>query len=386
MVLIGILRFIPALIDNFSTKKVSKGGHLYNILVVLNAEEMAVLENIRHEDISFFRKMTKESAEDSLSWQMNDTSKILSKHHEVKFFDVYDLLGEGGMSEHDEIIVDHSIKGNKLVTKEAYKHQARLQTGMIIQVQPASDWKHKGSFDDLQSINSDADIESNKGAIVRLKKGGQSASVLHQLPKCFSTKIPSAKSSGLDKDFRSISALEASYSDDVAHHGDSTLPRAGRDMTNTCGHSDVDSLGSNSSKARTSPTHNLCNSSLLLRHSRMQDERAARDLDDDSDLDSTPRKSIRSQDATAVCTPRSMSCIAGAEDSSRWSPVSSKSYKNEGWVQEKWKWRDEQDSDDAMESYRDKGREEKEYEGDGSLYEEEKLDDDFYLETFEVEE
>jgi hypothetical protein len=379
MCLIGVLRFIPSLIDVFSTKKVPKGGHLYNILVVLNAEEMAVLENIRHEDISFYRKMTVESADDSLNWQMNSTSKILEKHQEVKFFDVYDLLGSSGMDERDEISLDHSIKGNKVFTKEAYRHEAQLQTGMIIQVRPASDWEHNDSFDDLKSINSDADLESCRVSIVRLKGGGQSVSVLNQLPRCFIANTPPGMSSETDMDFRDMPALGSSYSDGMAHNLDSSLSRTGRDgKTRSSGApSDSDSFSSCDSRAKTSATGRLSNSSLLYRHSTMRDARA---FDDASDLDSTPRKSIISQDVTSFCTPRSMSGIAVAEEGSKWSPESIRSYNmNDVWVGEKWNWRDENDSEDAMEwRSKDKGREEKDFEGDNmSTYEEEKQDGDF---------
>jgi hypothetical protein len=372
--LIGVLRFVPSLIDVFSTKKADRGGHLYNILVVLSAEEMAVLENIRHEDISFYRKMTVESAVDSLNWQMNGTSKILEKYQEVKVFDVYDLLGSSGMDERDEISRDHSIKGNKVITKEAYRHEAQLQTGMIIQVRPALDWVNSDSFDDLKSINSDADLESCRVSIVRLKGGGQSTSVLHQLPRCFITNTPPGMSSGTDIDFR-MPALGSSYSDGLANLGDSSPSRTGREASGA--QSDSDSFNSSDSRAKTSATGKLSNSSLLYRHSTMRDARA---FDDASDLDSTPRKSISSRDVTSFCTPRSMSCIAAAEEGSKWSPESTRSYNmNDVWSGEKWNWRDENDSEDAMEwRSREKGREEKDFEGDNtSIYEEEEQDDDF---------
>lgn len=383
MCLIGVLRFIPSLIDVFSTKKAPKGGHLYNILVVLNVEEMAILENIRHEDISFFRKMTVESADDSLNWKMNDSSNILEKHQEVRFFDVYDLLGSGGMDECDEISLDHSIKGNKVFTKEAYRHEAQLQTGMIIQVRPSSDWIHKDSFDDIKSINSDGDLESCRVSIVRLKGGGQSASVLHQLPRCFVTNPPPDISTGTDMDFNSTLPFEASYSDDMAHHGDNYLPTTERDgkTGSSGGQSDSDSYSSSDSRAKTSPTGKLSNGALLRRHSILRDAKA---FDDASDLDSTPRKSIISQDVMAFCSPRSisMSCIAAAaaDEGSKWSPESTRSYNmNDSWVGEKWNWREEGDSEDAMEwRAREKVREEKDFEGDnGSVYEEEKQDFDF---------
>lgn len=388
MFLIGVLRFIPSLIDIFYGKKVQKGGHLYNILVVLKGEEMAVLENIRHEDISFFRKMTIESAADTLNWQMNATSNILEKHQEVRFFDVYDLLGSKIINQNDEILRERSSKGNRVVRKEVLRDKTQLQTGMIILVRPASGWVHKESFDDLRSINSDADLESCRESMVRLKGGGQKASVLEQLPSCFITNTPPAKPSGAGMDFRNMLPRESTSSKDLAALRDAA--RCVRDVKTSRAPSDSDSFRSCDSRPRLPPSgksRDVNDNSLLHRHTMMREARA-RGEDSDGGSVSTPRRKINSQNASAACTPRSLSCIAGAEETNKWSSVSSRSYNlNDSWKGERCNWRADNDSDDTLEwraKQKIKEKEEHEANGEGqdddSSSEEEKnnsdLDDD----------
>lgn len=134
--LIWFLRFFPSLLATIKKKK-EKICHLYDILVVINDEEEAILENIRHEDITFFRRTNVEESSKSLKWTMNSTSDVLEQRFEVQFLDHYDLLGESGPSEEDKEGVGHAIKGEKLVTKEMYVHEPELQCGMIIRVKPA---------------------------------------------------------------------------------------------------------------------------------------------------------------------------------------------------------------------------------------------------------
>ena len=184
---IGLLRFLPSMMDVFMAKKAYVRGHLYNILVVLNDEEMAVLENIRHEDIAFFRRITETEKDSHMNdWTMNTSSEPMQKRQEVLFYDVYDLLGESGMGEEAEFSADHSLEGDKVVTKENYVHNAHLQTGMIIRVRPAKGWVPKETFNDMNSFSSASsephNIDSYPTVLVKIKGGRRGALTLDQLP------------------------------------------------------------------------------------------------------------------------------------------------------------------------------------------------------------
>lgn len=134
--LIWFLRFFPTALGMM--RKYEKIGHLYDILVVISDDEEAILENIRHDDITFFRRTNVEDPSQSLKWTMNSTSDVLEARFEVQFLDHYDLLGEGGPDEDDaDETVGHKVKGSKLVTKETYVHEPGQQMGMIIRVKPA---------------------------------------------------------------------------------------------------------------------------------------------------------------------------------------------------------------------------------------------------------
>lgn len=148
ILLISLLRFHPVVTAMLSAKKEPKEGHLYDILVVLNENEEAIIENIRHEDIAFFRRTYVESDDQSLVWMMNATADLLEKRFEVQFFDHYDLLGQSGLDEKFGK-TGHAVVGDKLITKEIYMHDAKLHMGMIIRVKVPLDDK------DLQRNNSD---------------------------------------------------------------------------------------------------------------------------------------------------------------------------------------------------------------------------------------
>jgi hypothetical protein len=150
VLLIWFLRFYPAFIGLFR-KKEKKDSHLYDVLVVVNDYEEAILENVKHQDIAFFRKMPNktdivekiEKSPKSIRWSMNDTAELLEKRMEVQFFDQYDLLGNNSKGRDDNDgrpcrSVDHALTGNQLVTKEVYVQEARLQMGMILRVKPSA--------------------------------------------------------------------------------------------------------------------------------------------------------------------------------------------------------------------------------------------------------
>lgn len=134
---IWFLRFYPALLAIIMKKEEEKPAHLYDILVVISEDEEAILENIKHQDIAFYRRTNVEDPSQSLRWTMNATSDVLEKRFEVQFLDHFDLLGDSGpKAENKADAVDHSVIGDKLVTKEVYVHDAGLQMGMIIKVKP----------------------------------------------------------------------------------------------------------------------------------------------------------------------------------------------------------------------------------------------------------
>ena len=144
ILLIAILRFNSSMLALIVAKKDEKKGHLYNILVVLNDNEEAILENIRHEDIAFFRPTEISHGHYINNWIMNTTNEVFERRFEVQFYDQFDLLGQSGVDE-DEIKSKRAVIGDKNITKEVYVHKARLQMGMIIAVKPMRTKTSRGS-------------------------------------------------------------------------------------------------------------------------------------------------------------------------------------------------------------------------------------------------
>ena len=138
VILVGFLRLNPTLATIIMTKEKPRAGHLYDILIIISDEEEAIIENIRHEDIVFLRRITKSDIDQTDSWMMNTSAEALEVRFEVQFYDHYDLLGESGPIEENVMSdVGHKVIGSKLVTKETYIHEASLHVGMIIRVKPA---------------------------------------------------------------------------------------------------------------------------------------------------------------------------------------------------------------------------------------------------------
>ena len=138
IVIISILRFSPAAVGMFIKKKVQKVGHLYDILVVLNDDEEAILENIQHEDIAYFRIMNDDVFEVTMAgWMMNVSPEPLGRRYEVGFFDQYGLLGIKSEGDDKDPNAITKIVGNKQHVKEVFLHEAQLQVGMIIRVKEA---------------------------------------------------------------------------------------------------------------------------------------------------------------------------------------------------------------------------------------------------------
>ena len=188
VILISFFRLIPSIVDLFTERIVMKRGHMYDILVVLNNDEHAVLENIRHEDIAFYRRIETENDYQSTSWLMNVTSNILEIRFEVEFFDTYDLLGQNKRDEADIISSkDDEIVGNKVIKQSIYAHDAALCMGMIIRVKPSRDHDVKGS-DDLYTNTGDDGMEHYPAILLKIKPAVHSTHVLKQLPHCYKTR------------------------------------------------------------------------------------------------------------------------------------------------------------------------------------------------------
>ena len=181
LVLISIFRFGPSLMDMYTKKNAPVSDHLYSILVVLNDEENAVLENIRHADIAFYRELNYDQRQHS-GWMMNTSGEIFEKRQEVQFFDIYGLLGK---------VVNDGIQ-LQAAPGEAFSRSSGLQIGMIIQTRPADGWvsKKNGNKEKPLSAVSNAVLVSYLDgysvAPIKAKKCGQSSDVLQQLPLCYS--------------------------------------------------------------------------------------------------------------------------------------------------------------------------------------------------------
>ena len=181
VLLIAFFRFFPSVVDMYAKKDVMKKGHLYDILVILNSEEHAVLENIRHEDIAFFRRIETENDFQSTDWLMNVTSDVLQKRFEVEFFDTYDLLGQNKRAKADK------TKTTSDDEVAVYVHEATICMGMIIKVIPSKDYKEKGS-EKLNATVDDGSMEHCPDILSQIKPATHSKDVLIQLPHCYKTR------------------------------------------------------------------------------------------------------------------------------------------------------------------------------------------------------
>jgi hypothetical protein len=138
VVLIGFLRFYPMFMSLFTKKKKKLSGHKYDVLVMINDDHEAVLENICHEDIAFFRRTTIETEDQTFGWMMNATQMPLEKRFEVQFFDKYELLNSS-MSAKDNkdmtAVVPNSDSLNELkIGRGSKMHSMQMLQGMIIRV------------------------------------------------------------------------------------------------------------------------------------------------------------------------------------------------------------------------------------------------------------
>ena len=240
--IIALLRLVPSLIDCCTTQKVYVRGHLYDILVVLSDKEEAILQNVRHEDIIYFREMTSRPDKFLSGWLMNNSSEPLMKRQEVQFWDLYDLLGQSGIdveksSEELWRGASGSVKysGDKRITKQKYLHEASLQIGMIIRVVPSPAFMAKmrlemgmnGLGDDIAQCRSRSFLGATEEMdrvplrALRLKvplptPRGQNGDVLDQLPSCFSSQDDSRLAHDImDNASRSSKSHKSSFATEV---------------------------------------------------------------------------------------------------------------------------------------------------------------------------
>ena len=165
--LVGFFRFKPSVIDIFAVKLYQEESHLYNILVFLNNDEQAIMVNIRHEDILYFRRTTVDENCQTVHWLQNSSSDPLETRFEVQFFDVYDLLGSNNNKSNRSVGVEKITKKGKLIAEETYTTEISLQVGMIITVSPKEDKSLKNCVNDFDSsftsnLNLDSQISAKR--------------------------------------------------------------------------------------------------------------------------------------------------------------------------------------------------------------------------------
>lgn len=138
--IVGAVRLLASCYSLYAAKKEKKkGGHLYDILVILNNEEEAILENISHEDVIFFRASHKSDASTSSpsGWAMNASSEPLTRHSEVQFLDKRDLLGQSGLRDKEERLKPVSSTQKISCIWHTNSVKSGAQIGIIVKVRPA---------------------------------------------------------------------------------------------------------------------------------------------------------------------------------------------------------------------------------------------------------
>lgn len=169
IVLIGALRLISSCYLVRTAKMEKKnGGHLYDILVILNNEEEAILENISHDDIVFFRPTKVEDGR--MGWTMNASPEVLVRHYEVQFLDRCDLLGQSGLQD-KELISDKtkpSMSGKEI-------KKSGMQIGIIVKVRPVQPpkktlrKKFTGDHDNEISSHTASELDSRASTPRKIK-------------------------------------------------------------------------------------------------------------------------------------------------------------------------------------------------------------------------
>ena len=208
--LIGLFRAYPSLLSINVTKMKKKAGHLYDILVVLSDTEHAILENIKHEDISYFRRTEVVRDGQTTVWLINKTGNVLEKRFEVEFYDANHLLGNrrGRLSENGK---PEAITGRI--------DESSLAVGMIVRVKPAA-----ASKIEVIKDSEDADVTMPLSPMSEhiVRSRGQSSSVLDQLPNCFMASRQTAHSTNDSESVFSVAEMKTRRS--IEEFKDESLP------------------------------------------------------------------------------------------------------------------------------------------------------------------
>jgi hypothetical protein len=173
----GCLRCLPCCVVAVAGKK--ERGHLYDILVIVDDHEELILKNIRHKDIAYFRNT--KSRDSLITWDVNDANDVFETRFEVEFFDRYDLMGRGRDKFIDEDSVcntDFERSDEKIEWRKNYTHQALLETGMIIRVNPAKakcntvekELKYDQFFEDSESTSESISTALSTGSSAHKRK------------------------------------------------------------------------------------------------------------------------------------------------------------------------------------------------------------------------
>ena len=219
--LIGFFRFCPPLkplMKKYLFKSKKEDKHLYNILVVLSESESAVFENIKHEDIAFYRpiksgKNESKSDEDDDDcdiniWVKNDTTDALKRRTEVQFYDTCNLLKGRkqiltkeihihvhtgiGLSESDDA-VDSVERIDESINDEIIKDDILtiMTVGTIVRVFPPTIpgklSLSLGTPDvyDTEELEIPLSPKLKSKPIAEMESKDQVDSVLNQIPDCY---------------------------------------------------------------------------------------------------------------------------------------------------------------------------------------------------------
>jgi hypothetical protein len=165
VILIFFLRFFPYIMSLFFEQPKKPIGHRYDVLVMIDNSHDAILENINHEDIAFFRRTEIKEKDQKIAWIINNTPIALEKRSEVKFFDKYELLNNGIKGEKDKKIEDDAhtkpLNDVQVRQKSMLFDKVPMQKGMIVRVRlkdekPSKDNRpYSSEFHDLSGKRPD---------------------------------------------------------------------------------------------------------------------------------------------------------------------------------------------------------------------------------------
>ena len=138
IILIFFLRVLhPLYIEHYPIKEGEKTHYLYDIMVLLDDNEVAVFENIRHKDIIFSRRTKVVNEGQTLDWVMNLSRDLLEKQFEVQFYDRFNLLVQSRLTKtikERREGRDNEVHKDKVGRSNNNTNNGELQIGMILNV------------------------------------------------------------------------------------------------------------------------------------------------------------------------------------------------------------------------------------------------------------